>query len=364
MVEMIKTDVQNPGLNHKELSFKEFILVLKNLTRYIRLKWKTVFVFMLLGACLGFFYASRKKPIFTATTTFVLEDDKSSGMMGQYSSIAAMAGIDLGGSTGGVFQGENIIQLYTSRSMIEKALLAHVNYRGKDQLLIDRFIDIENLREKWTQNSKLKGITFNKKPKQSFSRLQDSILGKAVEKLNEEYLSVAKPDKKLSIIKVTVTANNEEFAKDFNEEIVRTVNTFFVQTRTKKAMENIEILQHQTDSVKSVMNGAIFQSAQSNDATPNLNPTKQILRVPIQRSQYNAESNKAILTQLIPNLELAKISLRKEAPLIQIIDEPIYPLTKTKLSRLIGAVVGALLFVVATTIILIITRLTSSVLNN
>ena len=364
MIEMNKTDISNSVLDHKELSLKELILIFRDQIRYIRLKWKTVFVFILIGACLGFFYASRKKPVFTATTTFVLEDDKSSGMIGQYSSIAAMAGIDLGGSTGGIFHGENIIQLYTSHSMIEKALLAHVNYQGKNQLLIDRFIDIENLREKWTENPELSGITFNKKPGRSFSRLQDSILSKAVEKLNEEYLSVAKPDKKLSVIKVTVSANNEEFAKDFNQEIVRTVNTFFVQTRTKKAMENIEILQHQTDSVKSVMNGAIFQSAQSNDATPNLNPTRQILRVPIQRSQYNAEANKAILTQLIPNLELAKISLRKETPLIQIIDEPIYPLTKTKLSRVISAVVGALLLGVATTIILIITRLKLFVLNN
>lgn len=363
MIEINKTDISKSVLNHKELSLKEFILIIRDQIHYLRLKRKTILIFIFIGACVGFFYTSRKKPVYTATTTFVLEDDKSSGMLSQYSSIAAMAGIDLGGSTGGIFQGENIIQLYTSRSMIEKALLAHVNYQGKNQLLIDRFIEIENLRQKWAQNPVLNKITFNKKEDQPFSRLQDSILGKAVEKLNEEYLSVAKPDKKLSIIKVTVKATNEEFAKDFNEEIVRTVNTFFVQTRTKKAMENIAILQHQTDSVKSVMNGSIIQSAQINDATPNLNPTKQILRAPILRSQYNTEANKAILTQLIPNLELAKISLRKETPLIQIIDEPVYPLTKTKLSRIIGTVVGALLLGAISTIALVIKKLMSSILK-
>nr|WP_067063007.1 Wzz/FepE/Etk N-terminal domain-containing protein [Mucilaginibacter sp. L294] len=349
---------------HKELSLKEFLLIFINYFNYLRGKWKTLLVFCFIGAVIGFYYAYQKQPIYTATTTFVLEDDKPSGMLGQYSSIAAMAGIDVVGNTGGIFQGENIIQLYTSRTMIEKALLSYTSDHGRQQLLIDRFLEIEDLRKNWASEPRLSTINFNRKSDQQFSRIQDSILGKAVETLNKEYLFVAKPDKKIGIIQVTVNAKDEQFAKDFNESIVKTVNTFFVQTRTKKAIENIAILQHQTDSVKAVMNGAIFQSAQVSDATPNLNPARQILRAPVQRFQYNAEANKAILTQLIPNLELAKISLRKETPLIQIIDEPVYPLTKKKLSKLISCLIGAILLGGGAAIMMTFRRLSSAVINS
>ncbi len=52
----------------------------------------------------------------------------------------------------------------------------------------------------------------------------------------------------------------------------------------------------------------------------------------------------AIHTELVKNLEVARISLRLEAPLIQIIDVPIFPLEKKKVSRLKGLLLGGFLF--------------------
>src|SRR5690606_27628587 len=146
-------------------------------------------------------------------------------------------------------------------------------------------------------------------------RLQDSVLGRIVEAIDRNYLEVSKPDKNLSIIEVKVQAKDEAFAKVFNNEIVKTVNDFYVQTKTKKSLENLAILQHQTDSVKVVLEGAIYSTAATLDATPNLNPTRQVLRTPVQRSQFSAEANRAILMELIKNLEMAKMALRKETPL-------------------------------------------------
>ena len=186
----------------------------------------------------------------------------------------------------------------------------------------------------------------------NFTVLQDSVLGEVVKKINKESLSVVKPDKKLSIIKVAFISKDEQFAKAFTDQVVMTVNDFFVQTKTKKAIENVKILQRQADSVKSVMNGAIFSSASTIDATPNLNPTRQVLRAPIQRSQFNAEANKAILTELVKNLELSKISLRKETPLIQVIDKPIFPLDFVKPEWETSIPVGALLGIVLIVLIL------------
>lgn len=325
-----------------EISFKELIYKIREWFNYLLTKWIIIVVVGLLGGILGYMYARSKKHTYTATTTFVLEDSNSgNSALNSIGGLASMVGVDVG-SGGGIFQGDNIIELYKSRTMIEKTLLTHVMYEGSPELLIDHYIKFNKLRENWSKDPFLKNINF--KNIGSFTRVQDSILGSIVSNIKINYLNVAKPDKKLNIIKVEVKTSDEFFSKNFNDQIVKNVNDFYIQTKMKKSLENLAILQHQTDSVKAVLNGTIYSSAAVVDATPNLNPTRQILRVPIQRSQYNAEANKAILIQLVQNLELSKLSLRKEMPLIQVLDHPIYPIDREVTSKLKGIFLGGLLF--------------------
>ncbi len=321
-----------------EISLKDLIENIKKTQRYLFRRWKIILAISFLGGIAGYGYAYLNKPLYIATTSFVLEDNDNSGGGGILSQLPGLASLTGSGAAGGMFQGDNIIELYKSRSMIQNALLSKVDYQGKEVMLINMYADINQLTERWKNNQDSRSLNFDDaKP---LGRWQDSILQKAVDDINKKYLSVSKRDKKLAVIDVEVKATNEVFAKSFNNQIVKTVNDFYVKTKAKKAMQNFLILQHQTDSVRSVLNGAIYQSASVNDATPNLNPTRQILRAPALRYQYNADANKAILTQLIQNLELSKITLRKETPLLQILDEPIYPLEKHRMSRSLTAIGG------------------------
>lgn len=347
--------------NSEDLSLKEIILSSVEMCRYLITKWIIIFVFSSFGAIIGFIKAKYSKPIYTATTTFVLEEGDKANGLGSYAGLASMAGINLGGG-GGIFQGDNILILYRSRSMIEKALLTKVNYEGKDQLLVDCYIDFNKLREQWSEKPELRKIQFNTL-KSNFSRLQDSVLGTIVQQIDKSYLSVSKPDKKLSIIKTEVKAPNEFFAKTFNEQIVKNVNDFYVQTRTKKSLDNIAILQQKTDSVRAAMNGSIYRAAAASDATPNLNATRQKQRsVPLQTSQFSIEANKTMLGELLKNLELPKISVRKEAPLIQVIDQPVYPLEADKPSKLKGIIAGGIIAGFLVCLALIIRKIFKSIL--
>lgn len=328
-----------------EISLKEIILKIREWWRYLLSKWMSILAFGLFGGVLGFYYAYTKKPVYTATTTFVLEDEKAAGGgLGSLAGLASMAGVDLGGGAGGIFQGDNIFELYKSRKMIEQTLLTSINYQGKKELLIDRYIKVNHLKDNWAGKPELLKIQFDNSS--NFTRLQDSIIGVIVKDIAENYLSVFKVDKKLSIIKADVKSQNEFFAKAFNEQIVKNVNDFYVQTKTKKSIDNIAILQQKTDSVRTVMNGAIYTAAAVSDATPNLNPTRLVQRIaPVQKLQFSAETNKAILSALVQNLEMSKIALRKETPLIQVIDQPVYPLDKKVLGRLVYGAFGGLLAV-------------------
>jgi len=335
-------------VDSEEITIRELLKAAGTWSTYLLSKKYILIFFIIMGSLLGFLYAKISKPIYTATTTFVLEDEKGGGGgLGSLAGLASIAGVDVGGG-GGVFQGDNILQLYKSRKILEKTLLTEVNYLGKKMLLVDLFINFNKKREQWEKQPKLHGIKFstNNVPniinaELNGNRLQDSLIGEFVAELNKGYLNISKPDKKLSTIQVDVKAKDEVFAKLFNDELVRNVNEFYISTKTKKTQKNVSILQHKTDSVRSVMNGAIFKSVAIVDATPNLNPTRQTQRVaPSQQAQFSAETNKAVLSEMVKNLELSKLSLLKETPLIQIIDQPVYPLEKEMFGRAKGIVIG------------------------
>lgn len=331
-------------MDKDQISLKDVLIKFGEWYRFLLSRWMTILLFGVFGGILGFSYAYFKKPIYTATTTFVLEsgDGNAGAGLGQYAGLASMVGIDLGGGGGGLFQGDNILELYQSRTMIEKTLLSTVLIKNKEELLINYYIEFNDLRKKWEKYPELRDINFdltnNTRP---FSRLQDSVIREAVKDIRIHYLIVGKTDKKLNIVTVEVQSNDEFFSKMFNDQIVKNVNDFYVQTKTKKALQNVSILQHKTDSVRSVMNGAIYNAAVVSDATPNLNPSRQVQRTaPMQRAQFSAETNKEVLGELVKNLEMSKLSLLKETPLIQVVDEPIFPLEKTKISKVLMTILG------------------------
>lgn len=357
----------NVESNEDEISLKDLILKIGEWWRYLLSKWITILIFGILGGVLGLAYSYSQKPIYTATTTFVLDNGENQGAgVGQYAGLASMVGIDLGGGGGGIFQGDNILELYKSRSMIEKTLLTNVDYQGQKQLLIERYINFNKLREDWQKKPELLNINFssNQQITAKQQRLKDSVINTIVLDINKSYLSVTKPDKKLSIIRADVKAQDEFFAKVFNEQIVKNVNDFYIQTKTKKSLANIKILQQKTDSVRAVMNGAIYSAAAIADATPNLNPTRQVQRIaPVQRSQFSAETNKAILSSLVQNLEMSKMALLKETPLIQVIDKPILPLEEKKFGKVKGVLFGGLLAGFIITFFFIIKRMYKIILS-
>jgi len=329
-----------------EISIKGIVISLRYWVLYLLPNWCLFCIAGLLGGAAGLGYSWFKQPTYTATTTFVL-DGVNKGGLSQYIGMAAMVGIDLGAGAGGLFQGDNILELYKSRSMLAKTLLSKLD-SDSSKLLIDLYIDYNDIKENWKDRPELLALNFGKDPSTLPAgelRLRDSIITAFTNTINRNLLKVEKLDKQLSIISVEITSPNEQFSKAFNDNLVKCVNEFYIQTKTKRSTKNIAILEAKADSVRALMEGAIYSAARISDETPNLNPTRQIQRVaPSQKAQFSAETNKAILAQIIQNLELSKMSLLQEEPLIQLVDQPTYPLKVNRLGSVKGLVVGAFLF--------------------
>jgi uncharacterized protein involved in exopolysaccharide biosynthesis len=142
-----------------------------------------------------------------------------------------------------------------------------------------------------------------------------------------------------------VNGTNELFSKIFCESIAKETSDFYIETKSKKAKINVDVLQKQVDSVKNALNGAIKGVASETDNVYNMNPALNIKGAPSKRMQIDVTANTAILTNLLVQLELAKITLRKETPLIQLIDRPILPLEKEKFGKLKLIILGVFLSV-------------------
>ena len=349
-------DIQNTA--EDEISLKELILKIKDWYRFLLSKWIVLLAAGIIGGAIGVGYAFMQKPTYTASLSFALEDEKSgggglSGALG----LASSLGIDLGTSAGGAFSGANLIELMKSRNIVEKALLNPITVNGKTQSFAQYFINFNALNKDWDTKPILKGIEFKPDADRSnFTLQQDSILGNIYASVLE-MLTVGQKDKKASLLSINVKTTDELFSKAFAENLAQEVSSYYIEIKSKKARQNMEILQHQTDSIRAELNGAITGVAAAADNTFGLNPAMQVQKTTISKKQFDVQANTAILTQLVTNLEMSKVSLRKETPLIQVIDRPILPLKKDKVGKLKSLLLGSFLAGFLTALILVFKKL-------
>ena len=331
---------ENKHFSDSQFTLKEVIQNLRDWLLFFISQWKVLIAAGLIGMVLGALVSIFKKPVFHAETSFVLEEGDTGGIS-QMSGLASLVGVNLGslGSTSGLFQGDNIMELYKSDRMLGETLLSPFD---QEKLLIDRFVEFEELDKKWASKVDISGMDFSLE-RDLFTVAQDSVIQQVSKLIRERQLSVVKPDRKLSIIQVSISSKDEPFAKIFNETLVDKVNTFYLETKTKKTGENLRILQTQADSVRSILDESIAEYATATDRVPNVNPLLNSAQVESRKRQIDVQATAAVYQEIVKNLEIAKVNHRNNSPLIQIIDSPRFPLKRTEIRLVKGIVLGAII---------------------
>jgi uncharacterized protein involved in exopolysaccharide biosynthesis len=329
--------------NHSEdeISLKELIQKGKEWFQYLKTKWKIILFAGFMGGLLGLGYSIMKKPIYTATLTFALEEKTAGGAAG-LSSIASSFGLNLGGGEGGAFAGDNIIELMKSRLLIEKTLLTKTRIKDIEELIINRYIFFNKLKEKWAKKPELASLTYDNIIRENYTRAQDSVLGAIHNDITKEHLVVSKIDKKLSIISVEVKSEDEVFSKIFCENLVKNVTDFYIETKVGKSRKNVQLLESRVDSVKQELDQAMYGRASFADQ--NMGLIRQSAAVPKLKQEMRVQMLGTMYGELVKNLEFSKLALMREEPLIQVIDQPIMPLTKERISKSKAIIIGGILF--------------------
>ena len=322
--------------------------LIKNFQAWIKAMlgaWLKIIIGAIVIGGLFFIYQFVRKINFKAETTFVLEN-QSGGGLGQLSSLASLAGVNVGslGGESSLFQLDNITELYMSYTMMKETLLT----KKESEKGIERLITWYGRESKIDQKWEKLGVSFEI-PDDNMAVRHDSILKEVIKNIRKRNLVVSKPSRKLSILSVAYTSSDELFAKRFNEVLVQHVNEFYTDVKTKKTGENLRVLAFQSDSVKKVLDQSLNNLAQFDERNPNLNPLKSLALVPRQKIMIDVQASSAVYEEIVKNLEIAKIAHRNNMPLIQVIDMPVLPLEDDHMkwykALVIGLFVGGVLMV-------------------
>ena len=334
--------MEKPVQETDEISLKELIQKAGEVISYLKTQWWKLMLLGLLGGVGGFIYAKFSKPKYTAKLTFALAEggDKSGGL----GSIASQFGLDMGGGSAGAFSGDNLLELMKSRLLVEKTLLTVVDSMGKPKLLVNQYIEFNKPKKsKSIKPTDPVPVTFDAGTveKRDFSLAQDSFLAKVSKDLTKTNLEVAKVDKKLAIVSVSFTGEDPWFAKNFTQILTQNVTEFYVETKTGQMRKNVRMMEHKVDSVKQALGRAMYGVASEVDGNQFL--VRGVAKVPQAKKQLEIQVLSTLYGELIKNLELSRTMMAKDQPLIQLIDQPRFPLEKKKTSKLLTAIGGAFL---------------------
>ncbi len=301
-------------------------------------KWKQFLLFAVAFAILGVVLSFLMKPKHKAVLTFVLEESKSESPLGAYAGIASQFGFDLGGMTGSnVFNEDNLTELLRSRKIVEEALLNKNNFSGKEELLVNHFMD-SPLLNKWKADETLGLVRFSQQ-RDSLNKQQDSLLFEIYSVVTKKFLNVENISAKSSILVVECVSKDELFSKYLVENLMKSVTDFYISNKTQRARETVAFVKRRTDSIAGALAAAELRLAKFKDsrhATVRAEGYMDELRLTRDVQILNVMYGEAV-----KNLELSKVTLLNQTPLIQIIDSPILPLQVVEISMLKGIFFGA-----------------------
>ena len=285
--------------------------------------------------------------------TFIIEETDGGGTLGGYAGVASQFGIDLGGESS-AFSTDNVVELLRSRQLVTQAVLSN----DEGQPLIERFISAYEIREDWSEDPRLTNIAFGG----DGGYLQDSLLAGIYETLVEDHLEIERVNVTSNILYVGCVTRDELFSKLMAERLVEAVADYYVAVKTQRARQTLDFVQERTDSVANALSGAELELARWKDSQRSIIKAEGYLTE--LRLQRQVQILNTMYAEAIKNLELSKVTLLKETPLLQIIDRPILPLKPLKLSLPKGVIIFGLLGSVLAVIWVIGAKMVRDALSN
>ena len=316
----------------KTIVLGDVIESIKRFFSYVRSQVILITLCAVVGLVLPLIYRAMQKPAYAASTTFILEEKSAGG--GGLAGIASQVGLDLGslGSGSSLFTGDNILDIIKSRVIIEKVLLTPIS-GDKGKTLADLYVEFSGLGERLPVPVSFASLG-------AHSVYQDSVLYVMYEQIAKKNVSVDRLNKKGSIFKIVTVSQNQVFSKNFAERLLKETTTYYVNVKTSTAAANVKRLQARGDSLLRVLNAKSYNAASFQILDPNV--AYKSMSVPAEVSSRDKSIVFSIYAEVTKNLEMSRIALVSQTPVIQLLDVPKFPLMDDRKSYVLLGIAGLL----------------------
>lgn len=331
-------------LNNKN-SLKDFVLEIRFLISIIRrFKW-VLLVLTVAGVSLSVWKIKHFVPMYTAQMKFVMKSDPN----GLGSSLASLSSLLGAGGTGsqGSSPLERIVELISSDRIMGNALLHTAVVNNKRDLLINHYIELENLKESWKNDSDLKYVSFNKGvqftdlnfgQRKAMKRISGRLFGRA----KGSIAVVAKSfDKKSGVVTLNGVYKDESFAIAITNEIYAEIISFYIDQSVSTTRHNVELLTEKVDSIRNELNATRQSFAENTDRALGLLLQKH--RVENRALAYKESVLSLMYAESQKNLETLKFIEASTVPSFAVIDAPYSPLMPSVISKKLYLILGLIL---------------------
>ena len=199
----------------------------------------------------------------------------------------------------------------------------------KNILLIDYYTSVKKLRNSsdWIKDE-IDNLDFKIK-----SNKRDSIISLFWNDIVENNLVVSFNSKDASIITLSFIFQDQYFAKVFVENIIDEMSKLYVIYNTVQSRKTLDFIQNRADSVYLELQLAEEEYAKIQDINQRI--VKASGRLKELQLMRTVQVLNTMYLELIKNLELSKLTLLKETPIIEVMDEPVLPLEDRKIKPLL-----------------------------
>ncbi len=334
-------------------TLKDTLLTIRDYLFELIKKWYVYVLFIGLGIGGAHYYMEQQKTAYFAKLTFMTNNDGGGGVSAVLQIVGQFGGLGGGGGGGGGGKSEKMIEIFRSKRMVYQTMMKSIDISGKSDLLFNHYIQLFKMHEKW-EGSKLQGFRFSPKSPEAFTLEEHTAAKRIYNTIVGKYMNVAAS--KSGVIQATFDSPVDIFPKYFLEELIKTVGKFYVDKAIQQQRETYQIIKARTDSLEQALFNAEERIAEWGDKhrialRAGTLTAKRLMEK--QRMAREAEVLHLMHSEAAANLEVARMNLLNNTPVIQVIDYPTLPLAKTEpqaqLPTLVAIVMG---FLIATVLIM------------
>ncbi|MGB3077129.1 MAG: hypothetical protein WBB36_17525 [Chitinophagales bacterium] len=331
---------------------------------YLLRKWYLILIWLFVFGGLGLLYAWWYGTKYIATTSFAIQGQSaSSGLLSSSLSIANSLGLQ--GSTGkggGGFDNKFFASLIQSRRVIKESLLLEGMMNGKKDLMANHYIELYKwrtgslLHKGWNASPILKDFKFVPKPLEQMNRLEDSVLNLIYQSIIDNNLTM-EYDESSPFNTATFLTRNFDYSMNMMKLMVDKSAKYFIEDVYELNRKNLGIADSRVDSLGRALKSLDYRVANMQDVTNNL--IRQKGKVGVTAATRDRDLLNQQYSAAVNNVELAKVTILTTAPILQVVDDPVFSTTASFVSKVTAFIIGGIIGVFLGSIFTLVARTVS-----